>query len=48
MLDDTALWRELKSFKGDWDRWSVEERLAAAVTAFVSAMSTSVVLINSL
>ena len=48
MLDDTALWRELKSFKGDRDRWSVEERLAAAVTAFVSAVSTSVVLINSL
>ena len=31
MLDDTALWRELKSFKGDWDRWSIEERLVAAV-----------------
>ena len=50
MLDDTALWRELKSFKGDWDRWSVEERPAATVTAFASVLSASVsvMLMNSL
>jgi hypothetical protein len=48
MLDDTALWRELKSFKGDWDRWSTEERLVATVTAFVSVLSASIMLMNSL
>jgi hypothetical protein len=44
MLDDAALWRELKSFKGDSDRWSFEERLAATVTAFASVLSASVML----
>ena len=48
MLDDTALWRELKSFKGDWDRWSLEERLAARVTAFASVLSISMMLVDSL
>jgi hypothetical protein len=48
MLDDAALWRELKSFKGDWDRWSLEEKLAVAVTAFASVLSASVMLMNSL
>jgi hypothetical protein len=48
MLDDAALWRELKSFKGDWDRWSTEGRLVATVTAFVSVLSTSIMLMNSL
>jgi hypothetical protein len=48
MLDDAALWRELKSFKGDWDRWSLEERLAATVTALASVLSASVMLMNSL
>ena len=41
MLDDTALWRELKSFNGHWDRWSVEERLAMTLTAWVSVLSNS-------
>jgi hypothetical protein len=48
MLDDAALWRELKSFKGDWDRWSTEGRLAATVTAFVSVLFASIMLMNSL
>ena len=48
MLDDTALWRELKSFKGDWDRWSLEERLAVTVTAFASVLSASIMSMNSL
>jgi hypothetical protein len=48
MLDDAVLWRELRSFKGDWNRWSVEERLAATITAFASALSAAVMLMNSL
>jgi hypothetical protein len=48
MLDDAVLWRELRSFKGDWNRWSVEERLAATITAFASTLSASVMLMNSL
>jgi hypothetical protein len=48
MLDEATLWRELKSFTGDWDRWSVEERLAATITAFASTLSASVMLMNSL
>jgi hypothetical protein len=43
-----ALWRELRSFKGDWDRWSIGERLVAPVTALVSALSASVMLMNGL
>jgi hypothetical protein len=48
VLDDAALWRELRSFKGDWDRWSIGERLVAPVTALVSALSASVMLMNGL
>jgi hypothetical protein len=48
VLDDAALWRELRSFKGDWDRWSIGERLVAPVTALVSVLSASVMLMNGL
>ena len=48
MLDDAVLWRELRSFKGDWDRWSLEEWLATTVMAFASVLSASIMLMNSL
>jgi hypothetical protein len=47
MLNDAALWRELKSFKGDWARWSTGEKLVVSITALVSALSTSAMLVNS-
>jgi hypothetical protein len=45
-LDDATLWHELRSFKGDWDRWSIGERLAATITALMSALAASVMLMN--
>jgi hypothetical protein len=48
MLYDAALWRELRSFKGDWARWSAGEKLAASFTALVLALSASVLMVNGL
>jgi hypothetical protein len=35
-------------FKGDWDRWSAGERLAATITMLASALAASVMLMNEL
>jgi hypothetical protein len=43
-----ALWRELRSFKGDWDRWSVGEKMAATASTLAAALAASVMLMKGL
>jgi hypothetical protein len=46
MLNDAALWRDLRSFKNDWARWSPGERLTAAVSTFAMMTAAVVMLLN--
>jgi hypothetical protein len=44
MLEDTLLWRDLASFRKDWNRWSVGEKLAVAASALMTALAATLML----